>query len=134
MNILAIDYGGKRVGLAIASFEARLPRPFKTLKNSSGLLQQLAELAKREDVSQIVVGLPRSLEGNETAQTTRCRKFAGSLSVLSLPVALQDEAGTSSQARLELEAKGKPYIKGAVDALAATYILEDYLSNLEQPA
>ena len=48
---------------------------------------------------------------------------------IDLPVIAQDEAATSVKATEELESRGKPYDKGAIDALAATYILEDYLHD-----
>lgn len=128
-SILAIDYGEKRVGLALASSEARIAKPYTTLENSTQLHHELQMIIKEHDISQLVLGLPRSLDGNETAQTSRTRDFARDLESLGLPIELVDEAGTSQQAREELEAKGKPYKKGAIDALAATYILEDYLGR-----
>jgi putative Holliday junction resolvase len=126
-HILAIDYGEKRIGLAVCSTEAFLPRPYRTLPNDNKLIDELKEIVANEEVIQVIVGLPRSLDGRETAQTARCRAFADSLGRLDFPVVLQDEAATSAQARKELDARGKPYAKGAIDALAATYILEDYL-------
>lgn len=126
-SILAIDYGEQRVGLALASSEARIAKPYRTLKNTPQLQTELQTIIHDSEVTQLVLGLPRSLDGNETAQTSRTRDFARDLEVHDLPIELIDEAGTSQQARQELEAKGKPYAKGDVDALAATYILEDYL-------
>lgn len=130
-GILAIDFGEKRIGLAIATTEARLPRPYRTLINAPDLLERLREIINEEDIRQVIVGLPRSLEGNETAQTVRARKFADSLSVLKRPIRLQDEAATSSQARAELDSRGLPYAKSDIDKLAACYILEDYLREKE---
>ena len=128
-SILAIDYGEKRVGLALASEEARLASPYRTLDSNNRLTDQLRAIIAQEGVTQLVVGLPRSLEGNETAQTARTREFADQLKELQLPIELIDEAGTSGKAREELEARRKPFAKGDIDALAATYILEDYLKE-----
>jgi putative Holliday junction resolvase len=129
-NLLALDVGTKRIGVALASSIARMPHPLMTLDaDAEDLLTQLAAIIKAEDVGLLVVGLPRGLEGQETAQTTLVRDFAASLAQFQLPVAFQDEALTSRKAEAELEARGRPYAKGDIDALAATYILEDYLLN-----
>lgn len=128
-NFLALDYGGRRIGLAVATAGARLPRPLTTLLNDDTFWPRLQAILDTEAVGTIVVGLPRSLGGDDTAQTTRAREFAERLrEVTGKPVVLQDEAVTSRQAEAELLARGKPYSKGDVDALAATYILEDYLA------
>ena len=79
-------------------------------------------------MTQLVIGLPRGLEGQTTPQTEATQTFGSSLAEqLKLPVNWQDEALTSAQAEAELKARGKPYTKEAIDALSATYILEDYL-------
>lgn len=127
MVILAIDYGSKRVGLARATSEAKLASPLKTIQNSEQLLSEITEVAKTEAAEQLVVGLPRGLEGQETAQTGLVRAFSKQLAEYTgLPVALQDEALTSHEAEKQLK-EGK---KGDVDSLAAAITLDDYLSNL----
>jgi putative Holliday junction resolvase len=111
---------------------ARLPRPLATLEQGDSLLDKLEELVKDEDAGVLVVGLPRGLEGQHTAQTAEAERFAESLKErFGLPVHMQDEAVTSRQAEAELKARGKPYDKGDIDALAATYILQDWLSGQE---
>lgn len=127
-NILALDVGEKRVGLAITNTLARLPRPFRTLVRDDTFWRELENIISSESVDEVVVGLPRSLEGNETAQTAASRAFVEELgSKFDLPVHFQDEALTSAKAEKELNARGKKFTKGDIDALAATYILEDYL-------
>lgn len=129
-NILALDVGEKRIGVAAADAQVRFAHPLTTLKHSDTIWQELAALAKEQSASLIIVGLPRGLEGQSTAQTARAEAFMGQLQAkLGLPVQPQDEALTSVKAEAELNARGKPYAKGEVDALAATYILEDYLSE-----
>lgn len=125
--LLGIDYGGARVGLALASMIARLPTPFETIDNGPDLIEKLLEIIKSQNVITVVVGLPRSLEGNETRQTTLAREFASKLKAHGLHVVLQDEAATSIAAEEELQARGEDYTKEEIDALAATYILDDYL-------
>ena len=127
-SILALDVGARRIGVARASYAARLAAPLDAIQNDADTLDNLRELCAKEDVRQLVVGLPRSLEGLDTAQTLTVRAFSKMLgAALDLPVHLQDEALTSVQAEAELDARGKTYSKGAIDSLAAVYILEDYL-------
>lgn len=129
-SIMALDVGEKRVGVAVANSIARLPRALATLEQGDNFQQALQELIDQESVSTIVVGLPRGLNGQETAQTQVSENFAEALRrQTGLPVYMQDEALTSKKAEAELEKRGKKYQKGDVDALAATYILADYLAE-----
>ncbi len=131
ISILALDVGDKRVGLAAANSLARLPRALTTLDRSNvSFWRQLTELIENENIQQIVVGLPRGLDGQETEQTLRTRNFATELSGrFKVQVAFQDEALTSWQAENELGSSKKPFSKSNIDALSAVYILEDYLNQ-----
>jgi putative holliday junction resolvase len=127
-NLLALDYGERRVGVAIASVVARLPRPLPALPQNPNFWELLTKLIQQEEVSTIIVGLPRGLEGQETAQTALARAFAAKVETkFGLPVYLQDEALTSVKAGIELISRGKQFDKGMVDSLSAVYILDDYL-------
>jgi len=127
-TIAALDLGTARIGVAIADMQVRLAHPVDTLRNDDSLVQHLREFCDQEHVTQLVIGLPRGLEGQTTPQTEATQTFGSSLAEqLKLPVNWQDEALTSAQAEAELKARGKPYTKEAIDALSATYILEDYL-------
>lgn len=122
-RILAIDWGSKRLGLALGSTEAKLPRPFKIVDNTKDSWNKLAEIIKSEDAEKIVIGLPRNMDGSEGAQARTVRQFGKELSeYLKLPVVFQDETLTSvaaSQSGLT-----------RVDAEAAAIILQDYLNSL----
>lgn len=132
-TILALDVGDKRVGVAIASLIARLPRPLTTLERGENFLGKLREIVETEDAVSIVVGLPRGLEGQPTEQTARTEAFAKQLEeAIELPLYVQDEALTSQKAEAELGARGIPYSRGDIDALAATYILEDFLAGYNE--
>lgn len=126
-SIIALDVGERRIGVAIAGEVARLARPFATLINDEHLMESLGNMLKEEAVTTIVVGLPRNLSGEDTAQTDYVRKFTEQLD--RDMIIFQDEALTSRKAEVELQQRGKPYVKGDIDALAATYILEDYLNQ-----
>ncbi len=126
-NVLCLDVGERRIGVAIASLEARFPGPLTTLDATKNPKQAIQQLIQEQDVELVVVGLPRNLSGDETAQTAAVRSF---VTMLQLPnTVFQDEALTSRKAEAELHLRGKPFAKGDVDALAATYILEDYLAS-----
>lgn len=131
MITLAVDYGEKRVGLAIAGRESVKPRRLKVLANTDELLNDIATLIERQDVTTVVVGLPRNLDGDDTAQTRIARKFRDSLQQRcpKVKVELQDEAMTSEVARERLEREGLQgdELKRWLDAEAAAIILEDYL-------
>lgn len=126
-NIIALDVGTSRIGIAMAHSVARLPSPHKTIQNHENVIEELAELIRNESVEIVVVGLPRNLSGQDTEQTKYCREFGQKLSKYS-KIEFQDEALTSQKAEAELRARGRPYNKGDIDALAATFILEDYLN------
>ena len=128
-TILGLDVGAARIGMALANTISRLPRPIGAVANDNSVIRHLTDICWRESVTHIVVGLPRGLNGQETPQTASVRAFGEMLArQLSIPLTWQDEAVTSVQAEAELRAHGKPYSKADVDALAATYILEDYLT------
>jgi putative holliday junction resolvase len=128
-QILALDVGEARIGLAVANSFARLPRPHSTIKNTPEVFNSIKEIVKRENITEIVVGLPLGLNGQETKQTQYSRQFAQKLErTLGLTVYLSDETLTSFSAEQELRSRGKSYGKGDIDALAATIILEDYLN------
>jgi putative Holliday junction resolvase len=113
----------------VANTLARLPRPLKAVEQSDKVWEELTAIVEAEAIHVCVVGLPRNLTGDDTAQTGLARAFAKELEErMKLPVYLQDEALTSVRAEAELAARGKQYDKGMVDSLAAVYILEDYLT------
>ena len=129
-TIIALDVGEKRIGVAMGNSISRLPAPLMTLDNDKKALQSLLELVGKHNANAIVVGLPRGLNGQETAQTRVIHEFIILLKEnTNLPIYSQDEALTSKKAEKELKDRGVRYNKGDVDALAATYILEDYFRD-----
>jgi putative Holliday junction resolvase len=128
-SILALDIGEKRTGVAIAEPPIYLAHPIATV-DSESLNDYLIECIMKRDVHAIVIGFPRNQRGEVTAQTAAVQDL---VSQLQLPddVTLhwQDESLTSIKAEEELTSRGKPFEKGDIDSLAATYILEDYLKE-----
>lgn len=129
-QIIALDVGNKRIGVAVASVQARVARPLTTLLNDETFIDKISTIIDREAVGAIVVGLPRGLEGQSTDQTRITEQFVESLKqVINLPIKLQDEALSSQQAEEQLDARKSPYSKADIDALAASYILEYFLTD-----
>jgi putative Holliday junction resolvase len=129
-SIVAFDVGAKRIGVATANAVARIAHPLTTLEHDDKIFDTIQNLLAREQAAIVVVGLPRGLQGQETEQTATIQRFGAKLEgQIGLPLHWQDEAVTSAQAEAELDKRGKPYTKGDIDALAATYILEDFLNE-----
>ena len=126
-RIIALDVGTRRVGVATASLDTKIPSQHSTLEMSENIYDQIEKLMNENNASTIVIGLPRNLSGDDTAQTEYVRHFATRLN--KYKIVFQDEALTSVKAKDELTAMGKPYTKGDIDSLAAVYILEDYFSE-----
>lgn len=134
-RIVALDIGAKRIGVASANVVARLASPLKTLEVTETILEDINQLLAQETAMAVVLGLPRGMQGQETAQTKTVEAFGEKLKqVITIPLYWQDEAMTSQLSEDELKASNKSYTKGSIDALAATYILEDFLANSKELA
>lgn len=131
-NVLGLDVGERRIGVALASLVARIPSPLLTIDRDKNpdAFNTIKKLVAEHDVQILVVGLPRGLEGQETDQTRATREFVDEMKKhLDIEVKLQDEAGTSVLAEQELVARKKLFEKADIDKLAAAYILQDWLSG-----
>jgi putative Holliday junction resolvase len=133
MKILAVDLGHARTGLAICDEGEVLASPLMVLPsyNWDKLLIQVAEQVEKTSAGAVVVGLPKNMDGTEGESAQNARDFAQKLSEqISVPVHLQDERCTTMVAHTYLNdtnVRGKKR-KAVVDAVAATIILQDYLS------
>lgn len=130
-SIVALDVGERRIGVAVANEIARLPSPHGILHNSPTVWDEIRSFMAEVSADVLVVGLPRNLSGDDTAQTAYVRSFVQQAP--DIAVVFQDEALTSKKAEAELITRGKPYTRGDIDSLAATYILEDYLLTAGAP-
>lgn len=129
-RIVALDIGGKRIGVASANVVARLAAPLKTLEVTDSIIEDIRQLLAQETASAVVLGLPRGMQGQETEQTKTVEAFGKQLEqAISIPLYWQDEAMTSKLSEAKLNASKKSYSKGEIDALAAAYILEDFLAS-----
>lgn len=131
MEILALDVGAAKVGLARGSSAARLAEPLKTVKTNEALAE-LQELIKQNKAEAIVVGLPRNLSGEDTGQTRWVRAWVkAAQKEISLPFYFQDEALTSQEAMNKEQGTKNKRTKNKIDehAQAAVVILQDFLDS-----
>lgn len=128
-QLLAIDYGDVRVGLALADAQIKIAVPYGVLINDEQLLTNLAKLILDHQVSRIVVGYPRNQAGEATAQTAKVEAFVEQLRAIKGDIVFQDESLTSVLAEQRLKSFKKNYNKEDIDAHAAAIILEDYLEG-----
>lgn len=129
-SVMALDIGEQRTGVALANSIAKIANPLLTLSNPDTLIEDVKQLIDQHEVTTVVVGLPRGLDGQNTSQTAYVQNIAGELEkYLDMPIHFIDEAATSIKAETELKLQKKPYQKADVDKLAATYILEDFLGE-----
>ena len=132
MRVLAIDYGLRRMGLAVSDPLGVTAQGLRTLEHSTrdGDLKKLARLVGEYEVSRVIVGNPLHLDGGVTAMSEKSAQFAERLRRrLSCPVDLWDERLSTAQAEAslrEMDAKRSTRRKN-VDRMAATLLLQSYL-------
>lgn len=135
---MALDFGKRRIGLALSDPMGVLARPLPTYNRTRVRedIAYLARLAREEQVGLFVFGDPKYMSGDLSQQSEQVREFASRLeAATSIPIHFWDERLTSSQAHRVLDEYGltRQERKGKVDQLAATMILEGYLASLEHP-
>jgi len=128
MKLIALDFGKKRIGLAIGDSEIGIAAARDFLENSADVLEVITKLVKEENIKKILVGLPRGLRG-ETTQTVETRKFAKNLALkVTANVELVDERFTSKIAKRNLQAAGQNSRKqrSLIDSETARIMLQEY--------
>lgn len=133
MRIMGIDYGDARTGVAISDLLCSIVGTTYVVpsRNREKAIADIVRLTKENQVGQIVVGLPRNMDGTEGPRAELCREFADALQqATGLPIAMWDERRTTVEAHNILSQHnyhGKKR-KETVDAVAASLILEGYLA------
>ena len=137
MRIMAIDYGDARIGLAVSDPTGLLCGEAWTMEewNMERASRRIAEEAARREVSTLVLGLPKNMDGSEGPRAEKSRAFAALLEADSaLPVVLWDERRSSIEAHAILHAAGRKekVHRKTVDAVAASLILQGYLDRIRE--
>ena len=128
---LGIDYGTKRVGLALSDPLGLTARPLAVVPRSK-IVEEVVTLVKEQEVGTIVVGLPTGLGGDEGISASEARKLADELATATgVDVVLRDERYTSRMAESALLESGmkRRQRRENVDKVAAAIILQDYLDD-----
>ena len=131
-RILAVDFGRRRIGLAVCDELQISVRGSPTLKvrNFNDSVAQVAQIARYEAAGEVVVGLPLNMDGSRGEMALAAENFASQLAVLcSMPVHTFDERLSSAGAKRELHAMQIKNGKGKIDRMAAVLILETYLQH-----
>jgi putative Holliday junction resolvase len=142
--VLGVDYGRRRIGLAVSDATGLLARPWKVVPRVGNTGQVAAALAAEASVlmgeddglGAIVIGLPRRLSGEPNDQTPLVEALASALGrLVEVPIALQDERLSSREAERRLAVREKDWRKrkALLDAAAAAVILQDYLDAQLEP-
>ena len=126
-NIVCLDVGEKRIGVAVADTSVRIAVPFETVEVDGSELAAIAIIILTEQAETIVIGYPRNQSGEVTAQTRFVEEFAKTLKDIAPKIIFQDESLTSVIAEQQLISHKRPYSKADIDAQAAAIILQDYL-------
>ena len=135
MRWLGIDYGDKRIGLAVSDETGTFASPYRTLSVDQNLVLELQQIWERERISGIVLGLPKNMDGTLGQAAAKAQAFGKKLAV-ALPAAkivFWDERLTTIEAQRALHAAGKnvKQSKKIIDQVAAQILLQSYLDSLQ---
>lgn len=140
MRVLGIDYGARRIGLALSDATGTLASPWRLIERPPSeavtlrlMVEQIEQLRAEDDgLGAVVVGWPRRLDGTPTHQTPAVEAFARALAQrVTIPVILQDERLSSHEAESRLAVRERDWRrrKQKLDAAAAAVVLQDYLDS-----
>jgi putative Holliday junction resolvase len=145
VRALGIDYGRRRIGLALSDPTGMLARPWKTIPREGAAAQVAATLAREitalgsddDGLGMVVIGMPRRLSGDANEQTPHVEALVVRLrTLITVPIVTQDERLSSREAESLLARTEKDWRKRKpmLDATAAAVILQDYLDGQPRPA
>lgn len=136
---LALDFGLKRIGVAISDVGKLIAFPRNYIKNEKGVLEKIQGIISSENISKIIIGLPLNFKSQETDVTKKVKEFGNKLNLLiklkklNTEIIFLDERFTSSIARIKMinsdYNKKTRRNKGILDSLSAQIILQDYLNK-----
>lgn len=129
-NLLSLDVGTKRIGMAVIDSDVAIARPIGYLLVDGTEIAEIVKACSLYQPTTIIVGYPRNQSGDRTKQTDLVEEFCEQLKIAEIPrIVFQDESLTSVMAEDRLKQTKKPYNKGDIDAVAAAIILTDYAES-----
>ncbi len=132
-RLLAIDYGARRVGLALSDPLKMIASPYRTIinKNTTILIEEIERIIAAEDVELTIMGLPLGMAGQKTEQTKKVEKFVDKLTDRGIIIKYEDERWSSVAAKRSMKEQNikSGYNKDLVDQTAAAIFLQQYLDR-----
>ena len=132
-RLLAIDYGDRRVGLALSDPLKMIASPYRTIINNNNtiLIEEIEKIIAAEDVELTIIGLPLGMAGQKTEQTKKVEEFVDRLTDRGIIIKYEDERWSSVAAKRSMKEQNikSGYNKGLVDQTAAAIFLQQYLDR-----
>jgi putative Holliday junction resolvase len=133
-RVLGVDFGQARIGVAVSDELGMLAHPLETIPAArlEAAVKRIAELAREKDVSQVVIGLPRHMNGDIGTAAADVKAFAEKLQpLLNCPIVMWDERLSTTAAHRALRDAGQKTrrTRGVIDQVAAQMILQGYLDS-----
>ena len=132
-RLLAIDYGARRIGLALSDPLKMIASPYRTIinKNNTNLIEEIERIIAEEDVELTIIGLPLGMAGQITEQTKKVEEFADKLIARGIAIEYEDERWSTLAAKRSMKEQNikSGYNKDLVDQTAAAIFLQQYLDR-----
>jgi putative Holliday junction resolvase len=129
-QILAIDYGQSKVGLAMGEIAVKIAFAYKTLPNDKNFWDALMQIIAKEEIKKVIIGLPGHNNFKDSTNTREIKKLGEKIkSTLNLPVEYQEEMFTTQMAQSNLKETGMKHLAQADDEEAARIILESWMEK-----
>jgi putative holliday junction resolvase len=134
-RLLGIDYGDSRIGLAISDELGSFAHPYRTLHSGARVIDEIRAIVEREQISGIVIGLPKNMDGTLGPSAAKAKCFGTQLAqvIPTMKILFWDERLTTREAQRALHAVGKNtrQSKKMIDQVAAQILLQNYLDSLQ---
>ncbi|HEX37371.1 MAG TPA: Holliday junction resolvase RuvX [Candidatus Cloacimonetes bacterium] len=133
-RLMAIDYGERRIGIALSDEEQTISFPYRTIdtRKQPDVMKEIAVLVRDQNVGIIIIGNPTNVEGGDSEKSKVIRNFISKLqNHISIPIKLWDESYTTQAALKVLVQSNRRWKKNRnkVDQIAASLLLKDYLEH-----
>jgi putative holliday junction resolvase len=133
-RVLGVDYGERRIGLALSDPLQIFAKPFSTIdrKVTPDYIHEIQKVISENSVNKLVVGMPLNMKGFDSKQTTIVRDFVENLEhEISIPIHIKDERLSSKSAEqiLKFQNKSPSRNKASIDSTAACLILQEFLDS-----
>ncbi len=134
-RLLGIDHGDSRIGLAISDELGSFAHPYRTLHSGPRVIDEIHAIVEREQISGIVIGLPKNMDGTLGPSAAKAKSFGSQLAqvIPTMKILFWDERLTTREAQRALHAAGKNtrQSKKMIDQVAAQILLQNYLDSLQ---